>query len=156
MRRLNPTPHTRSRARRSRGQTLIETALIFITLLSMILFIMDMSRILLMGQYATERARATARRAVVNNWDVDTARNYFCFNSTSAPSGSGSSTPGYLGIKPSQVNYYTLGTPNTPDHRVKIRVHNIQAFLYVPYIAGNFRLPSISVEVPAQSMGATN
>ncbi len=48
---------------------MVEAALVLITLLSMILFILDMGRILLLQQFITERAREGARYAVVNNWN---------------------------------------------------------------------------------------
>jgi len=72
---------------------MLETALVLLTLLGMIIFIMDMGRILLMQQFLSERVRATARRAVVNNWDAIATKNYLVYNSTTAPTGGG---PGYM------------------------------------------------------------
>ena len=64
---------------------MVESALILLTLVSMILFILDMGRILMMQQYLTERARATVRKAVVNNWDAAATKNYLVYGSTTAP-----------------------------------------------------------------------
>jgi hypothetical protein len=51
-----------------RGSGLVETALVLLSMMAMVIFIMDMGRILLVQQYTSERARVTVRNAVVNNW----------------------------------------------------------------------------------------
>jgi Flp pilus assembly protein TadG len=60
-----------------RGQAMVESALILLSLLMMILFILDMGRVLFLQQFITERARATARAASVNNWDEWKVRGYY-------------------------------------------------------------------------------
>ena len=146
-----------SRHRRSgksqKGAALVETALVLTTLLSMILFIMDMGRVLLIQQYITERARTTVRSAVVNNWSTDDARNFLIFNNTTAPEGGGS---GFLGLLPSQVSSQTLGTVGEPNHRLQITVSNVPAVVFTPYLNGSFTLPPIVATMPVQSLGATN
>jgi len=47
---------TSDRKKRQRGAALVETALVFLTALAMILFIVDMGRILLTQQFIAERA----------------------------------------------------------------------------------------------------
>src|SRR3954452_9365566 len=97
------------RRKKQRGATIVETALILLVLLSMITFVMDMGRFLLIQQYITERARDAARMAAVNNWNQTTVANYFAYGSTTAPAG-GTSTPGVLGLLPSNLAYSTVGT----------------------------------------------
>jgi hypothetical protein len=75
-------------------------------MLAMIIFILDMGRILLIQQYITERTRATVRAAVVNSWDSTKTANYLVYNSVTAPSGS---PAGFMGLLPSQVTYTTPG-----------------------------------------------
>src|SRR5579864_2973064 len=89
-----------ARRRRQRGAALVETALVLITLLGMILFILDMGRILLTEQFIAERARVGARNAVVNNWNSTDVANYVNDTTTTAPSGN---PPGFLGLLTSQV-----------------------------------------------------
>src|SRR5436190_931457 len=56
-----------ARKKRQKGQAMIESALVALALVGMIIFVMDMGRILLLQQFIGERARATVRNAVVNN-----------------------------------------------------------------------------------------
>ena len=66
----------RRRTKNQRGSSMVEGALVLLTMLAMIIFILDMGRILLIQQYITERARTTVRAAVVNNWDSTKTANY--------------------------------------------------------------------------------
>lgn len=132
------------------GQGAVETALVVLTVISMILFVMEMGRILLVQQFIGERARATARAAVVNSWTAAQVQNYLVYNSTS---GSGA---GYLGLLPSQVAYVTLGTPGAADYRVQVKVSGVPVLTWIPYIAGQYTLAPIVTTMPAQSLGAAN
>src|SRR6478609_9157307 len=96
-----------------RGQSLIESVFVVFTLMAMVLFIVDMGRIMLAEQYLVERARTAARSAAVNNWTQADVANYVAYNSTSAPGG-GTSTPGMMGVLPSNVTYSKLGTAGDP------------------------------------------
>lgn len=138
-----------------RGQSLVEGALVLMGLLIMILFVLDMGRVMLLGQYVTERARVTARTATVNNWTERQVQNYLAYGKTSAPD-ENSDKPGFMGIKPSQVDYNVLGTQRNGDLRVQVQVTGIQAVMFVPYLASRYRFPTVTVELPAQSLGATN
>lgn len=130
----------------------METALVLLTVVGMILFIMDIGRILLMQQFITERARNTVRNAVVNNWDATATKNYLVYNSTTAPD---NNPPGYLGLLTSQVSYSPLGTLGQPDYRLQVKVSGVPALTWIPYIAGRYTLPPITATAPAQSLGST-
>jgi Flp pilus assembly protein TadG len=144
------------RKARQKGATIVETALVLLTLVSMIIFIMDMGRLLLTEQFVTERARTTVRAAAVNNWTSTSAANYLVYNSTTAPAQvNGVSAPGYMGLLPSQVTYTTLGTAGTPDYRLQVKVSGIPVFSWIPHIAGQYTAPPVTATTPAQSMGAT-
>jgi hypothetical protein len=132
---------------------MVETALVLLTFVGMIIFIMDMGRILLMQQFICERARATVRDAVVNNWDATATKNYLVYNSATAPPGGGA---GYLGLLTSQVSYQTLGTSDQPDYRLQVKVSGVPALTWIPSIAGSYTLAPITATAPAQSLGATN
>jgi Flp pilus assembly protein TadG len=142
------------RKNREKGASLVESALVLVTVLGMILFILDMGRILLMQQFITARAQATVRQAVVNNWSAANVQNYLVYNSTTAPGGSG--TPGLLGLLPSQVSYTPLGTSGTPDYRLQVTVSGVPAFTWIPFISGIYTLPTVVATAPAQSLGATS
>jgi hypothetical protein len=54
-----------------KGAAIVETALVLITMVSMIFFVLDMGRMLLTQQFIAERARVTARMAAVKQLDRD-------------------------------------------------------------------------------------
>ena len=113
----------------------------------------SLGRILLIQQFITERARATVRSAVVNNWTSTATQNYLVYNSTTAPSGGGA---GFLGLQTSNVTYQTLGTSGNPDYMIQVKVSGVPAVTWIPYISGTYTLAPITATMPAQSLGATN
>jgi Flp pilus assembly protein TadG len=148
---------TSDRKKRQRGAALVETALVFLTALAMILFIVDMGRILLTQQFIAERARVAVRNAVVNNWDSAAVANYVVYGTITAPSGDGGSTPsGFFGLTPSEVTLSTSADSGIGDARYQVTVHGVPLFTWIPYIAGHYTAPSVIATAPVQSLGATN
>jgi hypothetical protein len=147
------SPRKTARLKNQKGANMLESALVFLTMLGMILFIMDMGRFLLIQQFITERTRATVRNAVVNNWTATQTKNYLVYNSTTAPGGGGA---GFLGLQTSNVTYQTLGTSGTPDYLLQVKVSGVQATTWIPYISKTYTLGPITFALPAQSLGATN
>ena len=142
-----------ARKKGQRGAALVETALVFTAALSMILFIVDMGRILLTQQFITERARVAARAAVVNSWDSTAVANYVAYGTTTAPSG----TPaGLLGLSPNDVTLNTIADSGVGDARYQVTVQGVALFTWIPYIAGKYNAPSVTATAPVQSLGATN
>jgi len=141
----------RRRTKNQRGSSMVEGALVLLTMLAMIIFILDMGRILLIQQYITERARTTVRNAVVNNWDSTKAANYLVYNTTTAPSGGGA---GFMGLLTSQVTYSTLGSNDSA--RVQVKVSGVPALVLIPFISGTYTLAPITASLPSQSLGSTN
>jgi len=144
------------RGRRQRGDGILESALVLLALTAMIIFVMDIGRLMLIQQFITERAQATVRAAAVNNWDAGTVANYLVYNSTTAPSGLGTPPSGYLGLQTSQVSYAALGTAGTPDYRLQVKVSGVALFTWVPGMAGQYTAAPVVVTMPAQSLGAPN
>lgn len=136
-----------------RGAALLETALVFLTVMGMILFIMDMGRILLLEQFISERAREGARFSVVNNWDQTAVQNYVVYGSTTAPQGGGA---GLLGLTTSEVALTKVADSGIGDARNQVTVSGFTFPVFVPFISGTYTAPSITVSAPAQSLGATN
>jgi Flp pilus assembly protein TadG len=138
-----------------KGSTMVESVLVLLTIVGMIIFIMDMGRLLLVQQFISERARTTVRAASVNNWTATQVANYLCYNSINAPSGGTSTTPGYMGLTPSQVTYTLLGTAGTLDYRLQVKVSGVPMFTWIPFITGQYTAAPVTVTFPAQSLGAT-
>jgi len=132
-----------------KGQTILESSLVFIAVISMLLFIVDMGRLLFLQQYFAERARAGARWAAVNTYDSTSIKNYVCYNSTT---GSGT---GLFGLSPSNVTVTPIPNATTPTS-IQVTISGFQTIRLIPYIAGTFTNPPVSAVAPAQSLGATN
>jgi hypothetical protein len=139
-----------------RGATLVEMSLVLLSMVTMILFTLDIGRVLFLGEYLTERARASARAAVVNNWTQDNVRNFFCVNNPNPATPPPLNTPTFLGVKPSNITYETLGTVDTGTYRIKVTVSGVSAAMFIPNFMRSYTLPTITVEMLGQSMGAAN
>ena len=142
-----------TRRKKQKGQAMLETALVITTLVSMLVFTVDMGRLLLIQQWVGERTRATARAASVNNWTATQIANYLVYNNTTAPNGGGA---GYLGLLTSQVNSTFLGSSNSPDYRLQVTVSGVPVMTFIPYMAHTYTLRPVVATMPAESLGATN
>ncbi|MBI4874764.1 MAG: hypothetical protein HY822_09045 [Acidobacteria bacterium] len=140
---------------RERGSGMVESALILLTFVSMVLFILDMSRILLFEQYFAERVRSGARAAAVNAYDTAAIKNFVCYNSRSAPGGN-TSTPGLFGLTPAYVTVQRLGTAGKWDDRIRVTIQNYPVTTMMPYFTGSMRLPRVTATFPVASLGAAN
>src|SRR6266851_4596326 len=145
-----------ARTKRCRGAAVVETALILTTAISMILFIVDMGRILLWQQFIAERARVGARNAVVNNWDSTAVQNYVVYGSTTAPDSQNGTPAGFLGLLPSQVTLTKVADSGIGDGRYQVQVSGVPIVTWIPYMSGQYTLPAVTATMPVQSQGATN
>ena len=151
----NKNSKTQARRKRQRGAALVETALVFTTALSMILFIVDMGRILLTQQFISERARVGVRNAVVNNWDATAVANYVAYGTTATPAG-GTGTSGLMGLTATEVTLTTYADSGIGDARYQVTVSGVPMFTWIPYMAGRYTAPTIIATAPVQSQGAIN
>jgi len=142
------------RRTRRRGQALLESALVLVTYFSMVIFILDMGRMLMTQQFLVDRARNAARWASLNNWDPNAVANVVCFNDPSMPAGSNGK--GMFGLTPSMVNATKAGTPGAWDERVSVTISNYPMLTMIPFMAGNYTAAPVTVTVPVGSGGATN
>jgi Flp pilus assembly protein TadG len=149
----NKNQNTKTTKTRQRGAALVETALVFTAALSMIVFIVDMGRILLTQQFVAERARVGVRNAVVNNWDSTAVANYVVYGTTTAPSGGGA---GFLGLTTSEVTFNTIADSGIGDARYQVIVSGVPLFTWIPYMAGRYTAPTVTATAPLQSQGTTN
>ncbi len=146
------------RRKNQKGANILESALVFLTMMGMLLFILDMGRILLIQQFITERTRAAVRGAVVNNWTAAQVKNYLVYNSTTAPGGGGA---GFLGLQTSNVtcqpvSCQPLAATVDPEQMLQVKVSGVSAVEWIPYISGTYTLAPITAAMPGQSLGTTN
>jgi hypothetical protein len=146
-------PPQRGAVKRKRGSAMVEGALILTTVMAMILFIVDMGRMLLWQQFIVERARVGVRNAVVNNWDATAVANYVVYGASTAPSGQ---TSGFLGLTPSEVTLTKYTDSGVGDARYQVKVSNVAVFTWIPFMAGKYTLPPVTATMSVQSLGATD
>jgi Flp pilus assembly protein TadG len=151
----NQNTKRQARRKRQRGAALVETALVFTAAVSMIVFIVDMGRILLTQQFIAERARVGVRNAVVNNWDAAAVANYVAYGTTTTPAG-GTGTTGLMGLTATEVSLTTYADSGIGDARYQLTVSGVPLFTWIPYMAGKYTAPTIIATAPIQSVGATN
>lgn len=140
------------RRKRQLGSALVETALVFTTTITLVLFIVDMGRLLMTQQFITERARVGARNGVLNNWTTTQVANYVVFGSTTA----GSSGVGFMGLTPSQVTVNQIADSGIGDARLQVKVSGVPLISLVPFLAGTYTAPPIVATAPMQSGGTAN
>jgi len=142
----------RQRAQRG-AAALLEGALVLGTLLTMILFVVEMGRMLVFQQMFTERAREGARSAAVSTYSTTTVQNYVLYNSGTAPSGN---PPGFFGLTSSEVSVQRLGTAGNWDDRIQVTISNYPMFDFVPLLKHTYTVPPITVTIPVGSLGSTS
>jgi len=134
---------------------MVETALVLTVMLAMIIFGVDMARMLLFQEFFTERAREGARNAVVHSWDATATANFICYGTSTTPPG-GTTTPGYLGLLPSQVSVTSVGDSGVNDARIEVQISGVRMFSWIPFMSGNLTAAPVVATAPLESRGATN
>lgn len=147
------TASTRRRKTQRGGGTLLEGALVLLTLLTMIIFVVEMGRMLVFQQMFTERAREGARSAIVSNYNSTTVQNFVLYNSATAPGGS---TTGFFGLTASEVTVTRLGTAGTWNDRVQVTISNYPMFDFVPLLSHSYTVPPITVTIPVGNLGSSS
>jgi Flp pilus assembly protein TadG len=132
---------------------MIETALVLTTFISLLIFGLDMGRMLLLQQYFTERAREGARYAVVNNWNAAAVVNFVCYGTTTQAD---TRTAGYLGLLPSQVAVTSTADSGANDGRIQVTISGVQMFAWIPFMSRTYTAAPVVATAPLQSRGAAN
>jgi hypothetical protein len=155
---------SKRRAQRQRGSSLVEGTLVLLSLMGMILFVMDLGRVLFTMQYSSERARAGARYATVHTYDPDAIINYIVYNDpnmqwvsqSDGDQGMSTAPPvGLMGLTRDKVSVSRLNA-GTIKERIQIKISGLSMTLYTPPLTGTFNVPPATVTIPVESLGATD
>jgi len=139
--------------KRQKGQALLEGALVFSTLILMIIGIMDFGQFLFFHQVLTDRARAGARWAAANAYDATSIQNMVVFNSTTAPQGA---TVGLFGLTTANVVVTPTPAKGNPTY-VQVRITGFPIILLSPFLTKSYKMRDIVVTRQAEaSFGAPN
>jgi Flp pilus assembly protein TadG len=99
-----------------RGQTAVESALVFLVLLITVIGIFDLGQILFIHQTFMERVRGAARYAAVNTFDATAFTNMVLYNQTTVPPGQSS---GIFGLTSAMVSVTQSGAGTSLDFHVR-------------------------------------
>ena len=113
-----------NRRRGSRGQSLVETALILIAFMSLLLAMTDIGERLFVKQELTQRAHDAARWGALNRFDAETIRNLVLYGTTAPATDAGA----FESLKPADVVVANPVCPG-PDCRIRVAIpaHGVQS-----------------------------
>lgn len=129
----------------SRGNAMVETALIGLVFFCLLLGAFDFGQFLFIHQALVERARSAVRWGAIN--DPTNANSYVTnmvlYNQSTQPSGAS----GYFNLTASNV---TVTNPDsgTNNYRINIQISGYTYTVLSPYIAGSYTGPAITVSYP--------
>ncbi len=123
-----------ARRKNQKGQALLETSLVLVTLLLMIVGIMDFGQFLFFHEALTDRARVGARYAAVNPYDVTAIQNMVVYNSATAPAGA---TSGLFGLTTAYVTVTPTPAAGTPTY-VEVKISGFPIQMISPYLAKSY------------------
>ena len=136
------------RKARQTGSTAVEGALVLTVFLVTFIGIIDIGSLLFRMQGLTERARAGARWAVVNTYNVTDIKNVVVYGN---PEGIGGAL---LGLTTGIVNVSQVDLGDGVS-KIEVRIDSYPFKMYTPFLAGSRTLPRIEVSLTTESLGTT-
>ena len=124
-----------TRAARSRGQSLVEAAVVMLVFFALLLGVFDFGQVVLSQQALTERVRGVVRWGAVHPWNgPDPIVNLVLYDQVTEP---GDTSSAYLGLKPANVVVtHRAATPEHPDDEiVSVAIVNFESRFFSPWIA---------------------
>lgn len=138
------------RRRRSKGSSIVESALIFLAVAIMLIGAFDFGQFLFVHQALVERARRAARWGAVNNpTDATAITNMVLYFQ---PGGAADGQAPYMGLTGANVHTAVSGA-GTDDHRLLVRISGFRYTVLSPYLGRSYTGPNIDVLMP---LGTTN
>jgi Flp pilus assembly protein TadG len=137
-------PATRRR-KTSKGNVMVESALIFLMFFSMLIGVFDFGQFLFIHQSLVERVRSAARWGAINNpADSAAITNMVLYNQAATPP---AGTAGYFSLNAGNVFVTTPGS-GSDNYRLTLQVSGYSYSIFSLNIAGSYVGPPITVSVP--------
>jgi hypothetical protein len=136
-------------AHKQRGEAMLESTLVLLTLALTILGILDLGQFLFFQAAFRERVRTGVRYAIVHHYDPEQVSNFVLYGSAT-PSG----RP-LFGLSESMISVARHGE-NTPDDRIELTISNAPLRMYSPFLARFSARPVFRAVMPVESLGAAN
>ena len=135
-----------------KGQALLEGTLALLGLVLAITLILDVAQAFLFTEYFTERARAGARYAAVNEYDPKTVANFVVYNN---PRGAVEGASALMGLQPHNVVVERLDMGSTGD-RIEVSIHDFSLRSFTPFLSRAYHPLPFKAVFPVESLGAAN
>lgn len=135
------------RSRRQRGSTIVETAIVLLTLIVVLVGIADFAAFLHLHQAITERTRHAVRTAAIEDLDEAAIKYMIAYG---APSIAVNEPPtGYFGMSPKHIAV-EIKDRGLTSQRVMVKVSGIPFPIVSPLISGKGSNLPIRVSVPLE------
>jgi Flp pilus assembly protein TadG len=133
------------RRRTTKGNVLVESALIFLMFFSMLIGVFDFGQFLFIHQSLVERVRSAARWGAINNpTDSAAITNMVLYNQSATPP---LGTSAYFSLTADNVFVTTPGS-GSDNYRLNLQVSGYSYSIFSLNIAGSYVGPPITVSVP--------
>jgi len=134
-------------ARATRGQSLVDSALVALVFLATLIGVFDLGQVFFIRQTFVERVRNAARYGVVNTFDATAFKNVVLYNQTTVPEGR---TSGIFGLTADQVSVAEYDS-GTSEHRIVVTISGYPYRVFSPLIAGVFTGRAITISLPSEA-----
>ena len=133
------------RRRTSKGNVMVESALIFLMFFSLLIGVFDFGQFLFIHQSLVERVRSAARWGAINNpSDSAAITNMVLYNQAATPA---AGTGSYFALTAGNVFVTTPGS-GSDNYRLNLQVSGYSYSIFSLNIAGSYIGPTITVSVP--------
>jgi hypothetical protein len=124
-----------TRRARSRGQSLVEAALVLLVFFALLLGVFDFGQVVLAQQALTERVRGAVRWGAIHPWNgPDPIVNLVLYDQVAEP---GNASSAYLGLKPANVvvTHRAASAEHPDDEILSVAIVNFESHFFSPWIA---------------------
>jgi Flp pilus assembly protein TadG len=124
---------TEARATHQAGQSLVEATLVLLVFFGLLLGVIDCGEVLYAHEALVDRARSAVRWGALHKWQgPEPIVNLVLYDATEEPS---RTTPGYLGMTPSnvQVRYQPATAEHPDDEILTVSIVNFESHFISPW-----------------------
>ena len=135
------------RAHGSRGDAIVEGALIILILANVLIGVFDLANVLFIRQTFVYRTRSAARYGAITNADETAVKNMVLYGSPTVPQGA---TSGSFGLTAGMISVLKSDA-GTSEQRVVVTISAYPYRFFTPWIAGTFSGRDIIASAPLET-----
>jgi Flp pilus assembly protein TadG len=135
------------RAHRSRGDAIVESALVALILANALIGIFDVGNVVFIRQTFASRTRSAARYGAITNATETAVKNMILYGSPSAPEGA---STGPFGLTAGMISV-ARSDLGTSEQRLVVRISGYPYRFFTPWIAGTSSGRDIVASIPMET-----